>query len=176
MSEDNTQFGVGADRFSYEDVLMRIGSSSELLMDVLELLTAFIMVGLFAIGVYDLGLKMYLMITEGTFTDPEVVIKLIDTALLLMIIVEIYRTVIAYVEDLNILPIVLNVGIIAMSRKIISFRTAKYATPTDALLSALSYGLLLLIVIAGFYLIHRIQQDTSFNIFTAGEEGYEEPE
>ncbi|WP_276277958.1 hypothetical protein [Haloarcula regularis] len=75
MSEDNTQFGVGADRFSYEDVLMRIGSSSELLMDVLELLTAFIMVGLFAIGVYDLGLKMYLMIVEGTFTDPEVVIK-----------------------------------------------------------------------------------------------------
>ncbi|MFC7020346.1 hypothetical protein ACFQHP_11660 [Halomicroarcula sp. GCM10025743] len=51
MSEDNTQFGVGAGQFSYEDVLTRIGSSSELLMDVLEILTAFIMVGLFAIGV-----------------------------------------------------------------------------------------------------------------------------
>lgn len=138
-------------------------------MDVLELLTAFIMVGLFAIGVYDLGLKMYLMIVSGTYTDPNAVIKLIDTALLLMIIVEIYRTVIAYVEDLNILPIVLNVGIIAMSRKIISFRTAKYANPRSALFSALSYGVLLIIVVGAFYLIHRIQQETSFNIFSTGE-------
>lgn len=140
-------------------------------MDVLELLTAFIMVGLFAIGVYDLGLKMYLMIVSGTYTDPNAVIKLIDTALLLMIIVEIYRTVIAYVEDLNILPIVLNVGIIAMSRKIISFRTAKYATPRNALLSAISYGVLLIVVVGAFYLIHRTQQETSFNIFSSGESG-----
>jgi uncharacterized membrane protein (DUF373 family) len=169
MSNDDTQLTRTSPFNSFENFLVRLGESTEVMMDVLELLTALIMVGLFAIGVYDLGLKMYLMITSGAYTDPNAVIKLIDTALLLMIIVEIYRTVIAYVEDLNILPIVLNVAIIAMARKIISFRTAKYATPHDALLSALSYGVLLVIVISSFYLIHRIQQDTSFNIFSAGE-------
>ena len=150
-----------------------IGSRSELLMDVLELATAFIMVILFGIGVYDLGLKLYLMIDSGTFTDPDEVIKLIDTALLLLIIVEIYRTVIAYVEDKNILPIVMNVGVVAMARKIISFRTSKYSTKTEALLSAAAYGLLLAVLMLSFYLLHRIQKETDFNIYNAGEESEE---
>lgn len=170
MSDEDAQQTSPERQLSVEGTLIRIGSGSELLMDVLELVTAFIMVGLFTIGVYDLGLKMYQMIATGAYTDPNAVIKLIDTALLLMIIVEIYRTVIAYVEDLNILPIVLNVGIIAMTRKIISFRTGKYATKGDALIAALAYGVLLVIVVAAFYLIHHIQQETAFNIFSAGEE------
>lgn len=168
MSEEDVRTPErGKERF--EDTLVRVGGASDMLMDVLELLTAFIMVGLFAIGVYDLVLKMAVMLSSGAYTDPNAVIKLIDTALLLMIIVEIYRTVIAYVEDLNILPIVLNVGIIAMTRKIISFRTGKYATKEDALLSALAYGLLLVIVVGAFYLIHHSQEETAFNIFSAGE-------
>lgn len=174
MSDEKTETETREQQTAFENSLVQIGAVSEKFMDVLELLTAFIMVGLFTIGVYDLGLKMFKIVTTGTYTDPNAVIKLIDTALLLMIIVEIYRTVIAYVEDLNILPIVLNVGIIAMTRKIISFRTGKYATKSDALISALAYGLLLVIVVAAFYLIHRIQQQTEFNIFAPGEDDSED--
>jgi uncharacterized membrane protein (DUF373 family) len=156
-----------------ENVFERIGSRTEVFMDLLELATAFIMIILFSIGVYDLGLKVYQLLVSGSYTDPNAVIKLIDTALLLLIIVEIYRTVIAYVEDLNILPIVMNVAVVAMARKIISFRTGKYATTSDALLSALSYGVLLLIIMVSFYLLHRIQKETEFNIYSAGEESEE---
>ncbi|MFB6150807.1 MAG: phosphate-starvation-inducible PsiE family protein [Haloarculaceae archaeon] len=165
--------GTGEPRVSghrrTEEAFEAIGDRSELLMDVLELATAFIMIILFAIGVYDLGLKLYQMVASGSHTDPDNVIHLIDTALLLLIVVEIYRTVIAYVEDKNILPIVMNVGVVAMARKIISFRTTKYATKNDALLSALSYGLLMLVLIVSFYLLHRIQKETEFNIYAAGE-------
>lgn len=162
--------GVG---LSFEHVLEQTGLRSEVLMDVLELLTGLIMIVLFAIGVYDLGLKVYVLIESGNFTDPNAVLNVIDTALLLLIIVEIYRTVIAYVEDLNILPIVLNVALIAMSRKIISFRTGKYATKGEAVQAAMAYGLLMLILVAAFYVIHRIQEETEFNIYAAGEEDEE---
>lgn len=156
-----------------EQLFEDVGTHSELLMDILELATAFIMIILFAIGVYDLGLKLYLLLIHGTYTDPLEIIKLIDTALLLLIIVEIYRTVIAYVEDKNILPIVMNVGVVAMARKIISFRTGKFGTKEEALLSAAAYGFLLLVLIFSFYLLHRIQRETDFNIYDAGEESSE---
>lgn len=165
--------GVGTGLTNLESFLESAGTRSEVLMDVLELTTALIMIVLFAIGVYDLGLKLVELVSSGHYTDPNAVLKVIDTALLLLIIVEIYRTVIAYVEDLNILPIVLNVALIAMSRKIISFRTGKYATKGDAVQAAMAYGLLMLILIAAFYVIHRIQEDTEFNIYAAGEEDEE---
>lgn len=167
MSENTTDQESAHVLFDYENVLKELGIRTEILMDVLELTTAMIMIVLFAIGVYDLGLKVYLMLNDGSYTDPNVVIKVIDTALLLLIIVEIYRTVIAYVEDKRILPIVLNVAVIAMARKVISFRTGKYATTSDALLSAAAYGLLLIVVIVAFYMIHRIQQRTDFDIYAA---------
>lgn len=169
MSEEETPASDSSSGEKFEAVLKGIGFQSEMLMDVLELLTALIMVVLFAIGVYDLGLKVFKILATGTYTDPNAVVKVIDTALLLLIIVEIYRTVIAYVEDKRILPIVLNVAVIAMARKIISFRTGKYATQNDALMSAFSYGFLMVIVILAFYLIHRLQEQTDFNIYTASD-------
>lgn len=153
----------------FEGYLRRIGEHSEVWMDVLELLTALIMILLFTIGVFDLTLKVYQLIANGTYTDPNAVIKIIDTALLLLIIVEIYRTVIAYVEELPILPIVIKVGIIAMTRKIISFRTGKYASKSDALIAAVAYGLLLLVLVGTFYAVYRSQQEADFDIFDSEE-------
>lgn len=168
-SADELEESPGRDIHRVEDFLQSIAGHSEVVMDVFELSTAFIMIVLFGIGVFDLLIKLVELVENGTYTNPEHVIKLIDTALLLLIIVEVYRTVVAYVEDLNILPIVLNVGIIAMARKVISFRTSKYATESDALVAAGSYALMLLTLIVAFYLIHRIQHTVNFNIYAAGE-------
>lgn len=153
-------------RADIEHRLQAVAEFSENFMDVLEVLTAFVMVVLFAVGVYDLGLKLYHMMASGTFTDPEKVIKLIDTALLLLIIVEIYRTVVAYIEDLNILPLVVNVALIAMARKIISFRTSKFHAYDDALMAAAAYGLLMVVLVATFFLVHKVQEDTRFDIYS----------
>jgi uncharacterized membrane protein (DUF373 family) len=149
-----------------DGILRGFATQSEFVMELLELSTAIIMIILFGIGVFDLGLKLFTMVETGNYTDPDRVVQLIDTALLLLIIVEVYRTIIAYIEDLNILPLVITVAIIAMARKIISFRTSKFPSYDDALLAALTYGFLLLVLIATFYLVHRSQELTKFDIYS----------
>jgi len=167
MSESGTDPTVDpSDPTPVEARIRNWASISEVFMDVLEFVTAVITIALFVIGVFDLGLKIYDLLITGNFTQPDKVVKVIDTALLLLIIVEIYRTIIAYVEDLNILPIVLNVALIAMARKIISFRAGKYDTAMEALTTAGSYGALMLILVVAFYLTHKVQEETAFNIYT----------
>lgn len=134
-----------------------ISEYTETVLEALELLTSIVLIFLFATGLFDLMLKIATMIQTGAITDPLNIIKLIDTVLLLLIIVEIYRTVVAYLADEAILPIVINVGIIAMARKIISFRTDKFVTPEDALISGLAYGLLLFFLVGAYYVIHVVR-------------------
>lgn len=150
----------------FEHRMRSLAAGSELVMDVLEFVTAIVLVGLFAIGVFDLGLKLWELIESGSFTDPEAVVKVIDTALLLLIIVEIYRTVVGYIEDLNILPLVVNVALIAMARKIISFRTSKFHAYDEALMAAAAYGFLMLVLVAVFYFVHHAQEETHFDIYS----------
>jgi uncharacterized membrane protein (DUF373 family) len=122
---------------------------SEAVMQRVELVAAFVLVGLFAIGVFDLGLQIFQEIRSGDISDPLVVIGFIDTALLLFIIVEVYKTVIAYArsdDTARILRLVIFTGVIALVRKAIVFRTGEYATTTDALLVAVSYGLLTVVL------------------------------
>jgi len=127
--------------------LDRLVERSEYVMRLVEVVAALVLVLLFAIGVADLGLQILEAIQIGSITDPQVVIGFIDTALLMLIIVEVYQTVIAYTresETRQIVRLVLYTGVIAMVRKAIIFRTEVYATKLDALLAASAYALLLL--------------------------------
>jgi uncharacterized membrane protein (DUF373 family) len=122
-------------------------SFSERVMQVVELIAGFVLVVLFAIGVFDLGLQIVEEIRSGDISEPLVVIGFIDTALLLFIIVEVYNTVIAYArsdETARILRLVIFTGVIALVRKAIVFRTGEFETKMDALMVAASYALLTL--------------------------------
>jgi len=127
----------------------RLVDASERVMQTVELVAALVLVVLFAIGVFDLGLQIFGEIQSGDISDPLVVIGFIDTALLLFIIVEVYNTVIAYArsdETARILRLVIFTGVIALVRKAIVFRTGEYDTAAEALLVAGSYGLLTLVL------------------------------
>lgn len=116
------------------------------LIRVIELIAAFVFVVLFAIGVMDLTIQIVQATLDGSITDPLVVVGFIDTGLLLLIIVEVYQTVIAYTKEYEtkkIVRLVLYTGVIAMVRKAIIFRTGEYATTTDALYAAIAYTVLL---------------------------------
>jgi len=87
----------------------------------------------------------------GRIPDPLVVIGFIDTGLLLLIIVEVYETVIAYTEESDtrrIVRLVIYTGVIAMVRKAIIFRVGEYATAQDALFAAVAYTVLILGLVA----------------------------
>ncbi len=116
-----------------------------------ELAAATVFAVLFAIGVVDLTLQILDAVQNGTITDPLVVIGFIDTGLLLLIIVEVYQTVLAYVEESEtrrIVRLVIYTGVIAMVRKAIIFRTGEYETLADAMLAASSYTVIIFALVA----------------------------
>jgi uncharacterized membrane protein (DUF373 family) len=116
-----------------------------------ELAAATVFAILFAIGVIDLILQILGAVRSGSITDPLVVIGFIDTGLLLLIIVEVYQTVLAYVEQNDtrrIVQLVIYTGVIAMVRKVIIFRTGEYATVEDALLAAGAYGIIIFALVS----------------------------
>ncbi len=124
----------------------RILAVSEELIRYVEVIAALVIVLLFAIGVFDLGLQIFRSALSGRITDPLVVVGFIDTALLLFIIVEVYQTVVAYTresETRRIVRLVIYTGVIAMVRKAIIFRTGEYADEGAALMAAGSYALLI---------------------------------
>jgi uncharacterized membrane protein (DUF373 family) len=116
-----------------------------------ELAAATVFAALFGIGVVDLMLQIFGAVRSGSITNPLVVIGFIDTGLLLLIIVEVYQTVLAYVEENDtrrIVQLVIYTGVIAMVRKAIIFRTSEYTTVQDALFAAGSYAIIIFALVA----------------------------
>ena len=108
-------------------------------MKWLELGAAYFLVALFAIGVLDLGLSLYRLVASGQFTDPNAVIDLIDTVLLLLIIVEVFQTVVAFSRNEPVIRIVINAALIAIARKVISYRPGEYESVENAFVAAGSF-------------------------------------
>jgi uncharacterized membrane protein (DUF373 family) len=118
---------------------------------LVEMAAATVFAILFAIGVVDLTLQIVEAVQSGEITDPLVVIGFIDTGLLLLIIVEVYQTVLAYVRENDtrrIVRLVIYTGVIAMVRKAIIFRVGEYPTTEDALFAAVSYTVIILGLVA----------------------------
>ncbi|WP_251341647.1 phosphate-starvation-inducible PsiE family protein [Haloplanus halophilus] len=129
----------------------RVAAATNRFIHAVELVAAAVFALLFAIGVVDLMIQIGQATVRGRITDPLVVIGFIDTGLLLLIIVEVYETVIAYTQESEtrrIVRLVIYTGVIAMVRKAIIFRTGEYATSQDALFAAVAYALLILGLVA----------------------------
>ena len=136
---------------------MRIGR----FVQIVELAAAGVFALLFGIGVVDLGLQIAKEIISGRITDPQVVIGFIDTGLLLLIIVEVYQTVVAYVRQSDtrkIVRLVIYTGVIAMVRKVIIFRTTEYPSVGDALLAAVAYTVIILGLIGLLYVERTLSE------------------
>lgn len=119
----------------------------------LEIFAAYVLVGLFAIGVFDLLLTIAELVRSGEITDPNAVVDLIDTALLLFITVERYQRAVAYTRAESVVRVVVVAGVIAISRKVITVRPDQAASSTDALLEARVLTLLLAVLVMSRSLI-----------------------
>lgn len=113
-------------------------------MQWLVLAVAYFTLLLFLIGVFDLLLGLWDLIQSGDFTEPAAVVELLNSVLLLLIIVEVHRTLIAYARDEPVVQIVVGAAIIAVSREIISFRIQEFDSVADGLIAAGGFGILLL--------------------------------
>ena len=123
-------------------------------VNVIEVAAGALFALLFAVGVFDLGLQIAEATFSGSITNPNTVIGFIDVGLLLLIIVEVYQTVVAYIKENDtrrIVRLVIYTGVIAVVRKVIIFRTSEYNTSGDALVVAIAYGVLTLGLVALLY-------------------------
>jgi uncharacterized membrane protein (DUF373 family) len=140
----------------------RYAGVTDRFIHTVELAAASVFALLFAIGVVDLGIQIIEAMRGGSITDPLVVIGFIDTGLLLLIIVEVYQTVIAYTQESDtrkIVRLVIYTGVIAMVRKAIIFRTGEYPTTQDALFAAVAYTVIILGLV-GLLFVERIYGET----------------
>ncbi|QWC20563.1 phosphate-starvation-inducible PsiE family protein [Halorubrum sp. 2020YC2] len=124
----------------------RVSDATNRFIHGVELAAAALFALLFGIGVVDLAIQIVESVPTGAITDPNVVIGFIETGLLLLIIVEVYETVVAYIEQSDtrrIVRLVIYTGVIAMVRKVIIFRTTEYPSTQDALFAAVSYTIII---------------------------------
>jgi uncharacterized membrane protein (DUF373 family) len=125
-------------------------------MEWLVLGAAYFLLLLFLIGVFDLFLSLYGLLVAGTFTDPNEVVGLLDSVLLLLIIVEVHRTLVAYAKGEPVLRIVVSASIIAVARRAISFRLEDYGTGEETILAAAAIAVLVLALTVGYFLLDRV--------------------
>lgn len=123
----------------------------------LALFVAYVLVFLFAIGIIDLLIEMYSVFASGDFTDPIAIIELIEIVLLLLIILEVHRTLIAIVREEPVVRIIIGVAIIAIARQVISFRVEDFATANEALVSAAALIGLLIVLIGGYFMVRYLE-------------------
>lgn len=147
-----------------------LAEKMERVMDYLQLIVVFILVILFGIAVYDLGIKLYQLTITGQIYDPISLIGILETALLLFLIVEVFRTSVAHLEGLKVLPLVVDVAIIGIVRSIITFSIDDYSTTGDAVLASLSYAIILSVLIASFYIVHRQQRKAPEEHYPKGDD------
>jgi uncharacterized membrane protein (DUF373 family) len=136
----------------------RVAEITDGFVRIVEVVAAAVFAVLFAVGVLDLVLQIGGAVADRSITDPLVVIGFIDTGLLLLIIVEVYQTVVAYTQQNDtrlIVRLVIYTGVIAMVRKVIIFRTDEYGTPLDAIFVAGSYTIIIAGLI-GLLLVERV--------------------
>jgi uncharacterized membrane protein (DUF373 family) len=132
-----------------------LAEKAEKAMNYLQLAVAYILLILFAVAVYDLALMLFEHFVTGQIFDPINVIGILETALLLFLIVEVFRTSVAHLEGLAVLPLVIDVAIIGVARSLITYRVEAYASKMDALLAGASYSLILIVLVGAFYAVHR---------------------
>ena len=125
----------------------------------LQTAIAFFLVVVLVVGVVNLvstfvqsALSLELLGYKNAIT---LISTTIDIVLYLFIVIELYRTIIAYVETESVVKAVVHAGLIAVVRQIITFKPGNASNPQGALLTAGVYVLLLLGLLVGFFLVHR---------------------
>lgn len=149
--EQSDDMGLGDS--DAERVVGRIVDISEFIMEALELLTGVVLIVLFGIGLFDLVRQIWEQ-RAMLFADIGVVLSFIDTVLLLLVIVEVFRTVVAFAREETVVRIIIDASLVAIARKVIGFDSS--GASMQVLLSALSISILLLTVIAAYYVVRQV--------------------
>ena len=118
-----------------------------------ELAIALLLVMLAILGLGYLGLLLLSLFKTHIFLKPQEIHALLDTALVLFLVIELFRIALAYIADRRVLVTVIEAAFVAVARKVVLFDFKEYDGATG-LFAALSLAVLLA-GLAGVYLVIR---------------------
>jgi uncharacterized membrane protein (DUF373 family) len=114
---------------------------------VAEVIIAGIMVILVFLGVGYLLISLFNSFSSGFVFDHNALIKLLDIALIVFIIIELFRITLAYITGQHVMPTVIEAAFVAVGRKIVL-----YEYKVDGLNGALALAALLAVIAAAHYI------------------------
>ena len=112
-----------------------------------ELAIAFLLVILVVLGFGYLGSLLLSLFQTHVFLSPKEIHGLLDAALVLFLVIELFRIAMAYVAGKHVLGTVIAAAFVAVARKIVLYDFSIYK-PEEGLLIAVSLALLLLALAA----------------------------
>jgi len=115
-----------------------------------EMLIATLLLFILFMGIASFIIQIFTSFSQEVYT-LDAIKKLIDKALILFIVLELYVITISYLKREPVIKEVLIAAFIAVGRKILIYDFEKWG-----LNGALALGLLLLVISASYYLLQRI--------------------
>lgn len=108
-----------------------------------EFAIAFLLVILAILGFGYLGVLLFSLFQTHLFLKPQEIHSLLDTALVLFLVIELFRIALAYVAGKHVLGTVIEAAFVAVARKIVLYDYEIYEG-TNGLLAAISLAGLLI--------------------------------
>lgn len=115
-----------------------------------ETAVAGLLVIMAAIGAVDVVIQMVKLFGSEGFLTPEAITRVLDTVLVVFIVVELFNIALAYLQRRNVIPVVLEAGLVAVVRKLVVFEGGAATLEKAAALS-----MMILAVGITWYLLRR---------------------
>jgi len=116
-----------------------------------ETAVAALLVLMAVLGAVDVVIQMVRLFGAEGFLTPEGITRVLDTVLVVFIVVELFNIALAYLQQRNVVPIVLEAGLVAVVRKLVVFEGGG-----ATLEKAAALAMLILAVGITWYLLRRV--------------------
>lgn len=120
----------------------KVARTGEIIIAVLLLIILFI-------GIASFGIQIFSGFSEQ-FYEISQIRNLIDKALIILLIIELYTITVSYLKDKPVIKEVFIASFIAVGRKILIYEYEKWG-----LTGAIALAVLLITLSGGYYLLHR---------------------
>ena len=124
-----------------------VGIFLDLFLMILGLSLLVLLAVIMATGIQDI-FNIFTNIADFEVVDA---LNVVDSLLLGLIVLEVFRNISAYLKGLSAVPVAINVGLLAVTRQIVLHRPDNFGSETSYLLVGTTYVVMLGMLLAAYY-------------------------
>jgi|GEM_PF-2255576 len=121
--------------------------------DYLVMVMAGMLLLLFAFGLAGQLYDYSQFLGNGGFLSIGSILQIVDGFIVLLVVLEVFRGLQAYLKNIAVIPSIVDIALLAILRNIITFRVDESFTGYSPLIEAVSYLLVVLAVLAAYYMV-----------------------